>query len=87
MATLSDPRLILVRPVTPRTPQGREECLRRGTPRVHLRLCRTYGLVGFCTHLPMRHARGHAYAIGHPIVKSFEPGEDRPRYCVGQSYL
>ncbi len=69
MTTLSNPRLILVRPVTPRTPQGREECLRRGTPPVLSRPCRTCG------------------QIGHPIVKSFEPGEDRPRYCIGQSYL
>ena len=24
----------------------------------------------------MRHARGHAFGVGRPIVQSFEPGED-----------
>jgi hypothetical protein len=87
VTTLSDPRLILVRPVTPRTPQGCEECLRRGTPWVHLRRCLTRGHVGCCDSSPMRHARGHGYAIGHPIVNSSEPGEDR-RWChVDESYL
>ena len=86
MTTLSNPRLILVRPIAPRTPQGREKCLRRGTPRVHLRLCLTCGHVGCCDSSPMRHARGHEYAIGRPIVKSSGPGEDRPWCCVGESY-
>jgi len=27
-----------------------------------------------------RHARAHAFADGHPIVQSFEPGEDW-RWC------
>jgi hypothetical protein len=87
VTTLSDPRLILVRPVTPRTPQGCEECLRRGTPWVHLRLCRTCRHVGRCDSSAMRHARGHRYAIGHPIAKSLEPGEDRPWCYVGESYV
>jgi hypothetical protein len=87
VTTVSDPHLILVRPVTPRTWQGREERLRRGAPRVHLRLCLTCGHVGCCDSSPMRHATGHAYAIGHPIVKSSEPGEDR-RWCyVAGSYV
>jgi hypothetical protein len=35
----------------------------------------------------MRHARGHAMAIGHPIAQSFEPGEDW-RWCyVDQTYV
>jgi hypothetical protein len=28
----------------------------------------------------MRHARAHAAADGHPVVRSFEPGEDW-RWC------
>jgi hypothetical protein len=86
VTTFSNPRLILVRPVTPRTPQGCEECLRRGTPRVHLRRCLTFGHVGCCDSSPMRHARGHGYAIGRPIVKSSGPGEDWRWCCVGESY-
>ncbi|GAA3485881.1 UBP-type zinc finger domain-containing protein [Streptomyces yanii] len=75
-----DPHLSLVRPVTARTPQGCEECLRLGSARVHLRLCLTCGHVGCCDSSPMRHARGHAETAGHPIARSFEPGEDW-RWC------
>ena len=59
---------------------GCEECLRLGTPWVHLRLCLTCGHVGCCDSSPGRHARLHAHRIGHPIVQSFEPGEDW-RWC------
>jgi hypothetical protein len=69
-----------IRPVVPRTPEGCEECLEMGSPWVHLRLCLTCGHVGCCDSSPNRHARAHAYAIGHPIVESFEPGEDW-RWC------
>ncbi len=87
MTTLRDPHLILVRPVAPRTPHGCEECPRRGTPRVHLRQCLTCGHVGCCDSSPMRHARGHGYAIGHPIVKSSKPGGNW-RWCyVDESYV
>jgi hypothetical protein len=86
VTTFSNPRLILVRPVTPRTPQGCEECLRRGTPRVHLRRCLTCGHVGCCDSSPMRHASGNGYAIGRPIVKSSGPREDWRWCCVGESY-
>jgi hypothetical protein len=84
---LPDPHLALVRPVTPRTPQGCEECLRLGTPWVHLRLCLTCGHVGCCDSSPMKHARAHAYAVTHPIVRSLEPGEDW-RWCyIDQAYV
>jgi uncharacterized UBP type Zn finger protein len=69
-----------IRPVVPRTPQGCEECLRIGSPWVHLRLCLTCGHVGCCDSSPNRHARAHAYTVDHPIVQSFEPGEDW-RWC------
>ena len=87
MTSVLDPHLILVRPVAPRTPEGCEECLRLGTSWVHLRLCLTCGHVGCCDSSPRRHARGHAYAIGHPIAQSFEPGEDW-RWCfVDETYV
>ena len=57
MATLTDPHLSLVRPVTPRTPGGCEECLILGSEWVHLRLCLTCGHVGCCDSSPLRHAR------------------------------
>jgi uncharacterized UBP type Zn finger protein len=72
--------LDLIRDVTPRTPNGCEECLKGGSRWVHLRLCLTCGHVGCCDASANRHARKHAQASSHPIVKSFEPGEDW-RYC------
>ncbi|WP_103347612.1 UBP-type zinc finger domain-containing protein [Amycolatopsis sp. CA-128772] len=80
MTTVTDPHLALVRDVVPRTPQGCQECLSTGTSWVHLRLCLTCGHVGCCDSSPMKHARQHAHAIGHPIVRSFEPGENW-RWC------
>ena len=70
----------MIRPVIPRTPEGCEECLRTGSPWLHLRLCLTCGHVGCCDSSPGKHARRHAHGIGHPIVQSFEPGEDW-RWC------
>jgi uncharacterized UBP type Zn finger protein len=59
----------------PRTPEGCEECLAMGDSWVHLRLCMSCGQVGCCDDSKNRHARAHAGAGGHPIVRSFEPGE------------
>jgi hypothetical protein len=48
----------------------------------HLSLARpvTPRTPGGCDSSPLRHARAHAFAVGHPIVQSFEPGEDW-RWC------
>ncbi|MHB8475852.1 MAG: UBP-type zinc finger domain-containing protein [Steroidobacteraceae bacterium] len=43
---------------------------------VHLRLCRTCGHVGCCDDSKNRHARRHFLEHKHPIISSFEPGED-----------
>ena len=76
-----DPHLAFVHhDVEPRTPAGCEECLRIGSPWVHLRLCLTCGHVGCCDQSPGRHARRHAGLVGHPIIRSFQPGEDW-RWC------
>jgi ubiquitin-hydrolase Zn-finger-containing protein len=72
--------LNMSRPVGPRTPQGCEECLRKGSPWLRLRLCLTCGHIGCCDSSPGKQARAHADLIGHPIVQSFEPGEDW-RWC------
>jgi uncharacterized UBP type Zn finger protein len=55
---------------------GCEDCLKIGGQWVHLRLCETCGHVGCCDSSPNRHASKHFATSGHPIVKSFEPGED-----------
>jgi hypothetical protein len=65
-----------VRHVVPRTPQGCEECLKIGSPWLHLRLCLTCGHVGCCDQSPNRHATGHFHQTGHPLIRSFQPGED-----------
>jgi hypothetical protein len=54
---------------------GCEDCLRVGGRWVHLRMCRTCGHIGCCDSSPAKHASAHATG-GHPIVSSYEPGED-----------
>ena len=69
----ADPHLAFVRPVVPRTPEGCEECLRIGSPWVHLRLCLTCGHVGCCDSSPNRHARAHALrrrAPDRPVLRA-----------------
>jgi Zn-finger in ubiquitin-hydrolases and other protein len=80
MSVTYDPHLTMVGHVTPLTPEGCEECLRAGSAWVHLRLCLTCGHVGCCDSSPNRHARLHAHTVAHPIIQSFEPGEDW-RWC------
>ena len=65
-----------IRDVTPRTPRGCEECLAMGSRWVHLRLCLICGHVGCCDSSPNRHATKHFHQSAHPIVRSFERGED-----------
>jgi uncharacterized UBP type Zn finger protein len=55
---------------------GCEECLKTGDRWVHLRMCMTCGKVGCCDDSPNRHATAHYHEIGHPIIRSAEPGED-----------
>jgi hypothetical protein len=43
---------------------------------VHLRRCAACGHVGCCDDSLARHAAAHWRATGHPIIQSFEPGED-----------
>ena len=64
-----------IKPVKPRT-NGCEECLKIGQSWVHLRLCEECGHVGCCDDSKNRHARKHAGVARHPIMSSFEPGED-----------
>jgi uncharacterized UBP type Zn finger protein len=68
--------LNLIRDVKPKTPQGCEECLAQGDVWEHLRLCRICGHVGCCDDSKNRHATKHFHNTGHPIMQSFEPGEN-----------
>lgn len=73
--------------VEPRTPAGCEECLRSGDRWVHLRICMECGHVGCCDSSPNRHATAHFHALGHPVVRSFEPGETWAWCYVDRTYL
>ncbi len=59
-----------------RTPDGCEECLATHGRWVNLRLCRTCGHVGCCDSSPGKHATRHFHATRHPVIRSFERGED-----------
>jgi len=61
--------------VTP-SAKGCEDCLRMGSQWVHLRLCMECGHVECCDDSPNKHATKHFHKTSHPIIKSFEPGED-----------
>jgi Zn-finger in ubiquitin-hydrolases and other protein len=55
---------------------GCVECLATDGWWYHLRRCAGCGHVGCCDTSPSQHARKHAFDDRHPIVQSFEPGED-----------
>ena len=55
--------------------RGCEECLKTGSPWVHLRVCRTCGHVGCCDQSPGRHATKHFHATQHPIIEGYDPPE------------
>jgi hypothetical protein len=46
---------------------GCEDCLRMGSPWVHLRLCRSCGHVGCCDQSPNRHAPGGT--LKRPVIR------------------
>ena len=76
----------LLHKVTP-SAAGCEECLAVGDRWVHLRICQTCGHVGCCDSSKNKHASKHFHATTHPIVKSFEPGEDWIWCYIDKTYL
>ena len=52
------------------------ECVAAGKKWVHLRVCMSCGYVGCCDSSPGRHSRRHFDETSHPIIRSWEPGED-----------
>lgn len=63
-----------IKHVTP-SARGCEECLKIGSPWVHLRICRQCGHVGCCDDSPNRHATKHFHATHHPIIEGYDPPE------------
>ena len=43
---------------------------------MHLRMCLICGKVGCCDNSPNRHATAHFHEVGHPLIRSAEPGEE-----------
>ncbi|WP_406454783.1 UBP-type zinc finger domain-containing protein [Streptomyces sp. NBC_01622] len=56
------------------------ECLAAGTHPVQLRLCLYCGHVACCDSSPLRHATAHHKESGHPVMRTYEPGESW-RWC------
>jgi Zn-finger in ubiquitin-hydrolases and other protein len=55
---------------------GCVECLAMGGRWVHLRRCAECGHIGCCDSSPNKHATAHFHSTRHPLVQSFEPGEE-----------
>src|ERR1700733_327664 len=66
-----------INPASKPSGDGCVECL--ASPKgwwFHLRRCAKCGHIGCCDSSPSQHASKHAATTGHPIIASFEPGED-----------
>jgi Zn-finger in ubiquitin-hydrolases and other protein len=64
-----------VDPSVPPSGTGCAECEAAGGWWVHLRRCTQCGHIGCCDTSPAQHASAHAAESGHPVIRSFEPGE------------
>jgi uncharacterized UBP type Zn finger protein len=56
--------------------EGCEDCIPLGDRWVHLRLCMSCGHVGCCDSSKNKHATAHFHASSHPLIQSYEPGEE-----------
>src|SRR6202043_3488867 len=65
-----------VNPEVPPSGAGCLECEENGGWWFHLRRCAECGHVGCCDNSPAQHATKHATATAHPLIRSFEPGEE-----------
>ena len=65
-----------VDPSVPPSGNGCVECLGTDGWWFHLRRCAQCGHIGCCDTSPSQHATKHAKSSGHPLITSFEPGED-----------
>ncbi|MGI9605111.1 MAG: N-acetyltransferase [Acidimicrobiales bacterium] len=56
---------------------GCAECIAVGhRDWVHLRMCQTCGHIGCCDNSPGKHGTAHFNLADHPLIRSFEPGEN-----------
>jgi len=64
-----------INPDAPPSGTGCQECEKEGGWWFHLRRCAECGHIGCCDSSPSQHAMGHSATTGHPLIRSFEPGE------------
>jgi len=57
-----------------------EECVKTGDHWFHLRQCLNCGQTLCCDQSPNTHMTRHWKAVGHPMMRSGQPGEDW-RWC------
>jgi len=63
-------------PSVPPSGTGCVQCVAAGGWWLHLRRCAQCGQIGCCDTSPSQHASKHAAEAGHPVIASYEPGED-----------
>ncbi len=84
------PELVAAADSAEATAQGGQECQDcRAVGEqtwAHLRMCLTCGHVACCDSSPHRHATAHHDDSGHPVMRSFEPGESW-RWCYVHAQL
>lgn len=74
-------------PSVPPSGTGCEECEKADGWWFHLRRCARCGHIGCCDQSLGKHATGHYRETGHPVLRSFEPGEGWFwDYATGQLY-
>ena len=70
------PERVGINPMAKPSGEGCVECLATGQWWLHLRRCAECGHIGCCDNSPNQHASKHNAKTDHPIIRSFEPGED-----------
>lgn len=62
--------------VTPSNLEVCADCVSLGDDWLHLRVCLICGYVGCCDLAKNHHMKNHYEETGHPLIQSFQPGED-----------
>ncbi|WP_329181534.1 UBP-type zinc finger domain-containing protein [Streptomyces sp. NBC_01477] len=72
---MSTPQSSGIDPTVPPSGEGCADCDKAGGWWFHLRRCAACGHIGCCDSSPAQHAGAHAAATGHPVIRTYEPGE------------
>ncbi len=56
--------------------EGCGKCIQSGDSWINLRMCLTCGHVGCCDASKNKHATKHFHETNHPMIVSFQPGEE-----------